>query len=350
MALARSANSDVASSSDNGGTGYSCSPDRWSRSRLDVIRSTLGAAAESSPSGGAASGRSCSRLSSTSNARLVRRCSARASAYDALPALTDAERLGDGREHKRRIGERGKPNEPNAVGVLLDELGRGLQAQSCLAAAAGSGEGEQADVVTSEEFENVGELALASEERCRLHRKVRLIERLQRRELGITELIDALGRLEILQSVEPEVENGRIDELPRRLGQQHLRPVCGRRDACSFMDVATDIPLVREDRLAGVDPHTNFGRARREAILSDPRRLYGIEGSSEGEEERVTLRVDLDTPVSRGGLAQDPAVLGEHLDVRVAQFMKQAGRALDVREDKRDRSRWEIGSHVTDDA
>ena len=35
--------------------------------------------------GGAASGRSCSRLSSTSNTRLVRRCSARASAYDALP-------------------------------------------------------------------------------------------------------------------------------------------------------------------------------------------------------------------------------------------------------------------------
>ena len=266
------------------------------------------------------------------------------------PAFTDAKRLGDGREDKRRIGKRGEPNEPNAVGVLLDELGRGLQAQSCLAAATRSGEGEQADVVTSEELENVGELALASEERCRLHRKVRLIERLQRRELGIPELIDPLGCLEILQSVEPEVADGHIDELPRRLGQQYLRPVSGRRDACPSVHIETDIPLLREDRLAGVDPHANSGRARREAVLGDPRRLYGVGGSGEGEEEGVALRVDLDAPMRRGGLAKDPAVLGEHPDVRVAQFVKQAGRALDVREDKRDRSRWEIGSHVTDDA
>ena len=202
----------------------------------------------------------------------------------------------------------------------------------------------------SEELENLGELTRAPEERRRLHREVRLIERLQRRELGVPKLIDPLGCLEILQSVDPEVAYGRIDELPRRLGQQYLRSVPCRRDACTSVHVETDIPLVREDWLAGMDPHSDSGRARRKAVLSDPRRLDGVGGSGECEEERVTLRVDLDAPVRCGGLAKDPAMLGEHPDVGVAQFAKQAGRALDVREDERDRSRWEIGSHVRDDA
>jgi hypothetical protein len=84
--------------------------------------------------------------------------------------------------------------------------------------------------------------------------------------------------------------------------------------------------------------------------LGDPRRLHGVGDSGEGEEERVTLRVDLDAPMRRSGLAKDTAVLGEHPNVGVPQFVKQTGRALDVREDERHRSRWEIGSHVTDNA
>ena len=183
-----------------------------------------------------------------------------------------------------------------------------------------------------------------------MHRKVCLIERLQRGEFGIPELIDALGCQEILESVVPKVADGHIDELPRRLGQQHLRPVSGRRDTCPSVNVETDISLFRKDRLARVDPHANSGAARREAVLCGPCRFYGVGGSGEGEEERVTLRVDLDAPVRRGRLAKDPAVLSEHPDVGVAQFVKLAGRALDVREDERDRSRWEIGSHGRDNA
>ena len=155
------------------------------------------------------------------------------------------------------------------------------------------------DVLTSEESHHLGELAVAPEERRRLHRKVRLIERPQRRELGVSELVDVLGRLEVLQAVVPEVANRRIDEVPRRLGQQHLVSVSGRRDACSPVHVETHVPFVREDRLAGMDPHANPDRAHREGGLSDPRRLDRVTRSSEGEEERVTLRVDFDASVRR---------------------------------------------------
>ncbi len=76
--------------------------------------------------------------------------------------------------------------------------------------------------------------------------------------------------------------------------------------------------------------------------MSDPRRLDRVTRSSEGEEERVTLRVDFDASVRRRRLTKDPAVLGEHVDVVIPQFVKEAGRALDVGEHERDSSRREI--------
>ena len=158
------------------------------------------------------------------------------------------------------------------------------------------------------------------------------------------------GRLEVLQAVVPEVAHRRIDEVPRGLGQQHLVSVSGRRDACSPVHVETHVAFAREYRLAGMDPHANPDRAHREGGLSDPRRLDRVTRSSEGEEERVTLRVDFDASVRRRRLTKDPAVLGEHVDVVIPQFVKQAGRALDVGEHERDSSRREIRSHGSDDA
>ena len=148
----------------------------------------------------------------------------------------------------------------------------------------------------------------------------------------------------------PRSRTAASTRLPRRLGQQYLISVSGGRDACSSVHVETHIPLVRKDRLAGMDPDANPDRARRERVLSDPRRLDGVARSSEGEEERVTLRVDFDASVRRRRLTKDPAMLGEHFDVVIPQFVKQAGRALDVREDERDRSRREIDLTAPDDA
>ena len=153
-------------------------------------------------------------------------------------AFADAKRLRDRREHESRIGERGEPDEPDTVQVVLDELGRRLQAETCLAAPTRSGEGEEPDVLASEQSHHLGELTVAPEERRRLHRKVRLIERPQRRELGVPELVEVFGCLEVLQAVIPEVAHRRIDEVPRRLGQApdlRVRPPrcvlpCARRD------------------------------------------------------------------------------------------------------------------------
>jgi Trp operon repressor len=45
-----------------------------------------------------------------------------------------------------------------------------------------------------QEDEHLAELLLAPDERRRLNRQVRLVERLQRRELAIAELVDPLRR------------------------------------------------------------------------------------------------------------------------------------------------------------
>jgi hypothetical protein len=65
-ASARSVKSSIASVSARGGTGYSCSPERWSGARLVTRSLRRGAWASSWARGGAASVR-CSKLSSRSS-------------------------------------------------------------------------------------------------------------------------------------------------------------------------------------------------------------------------------------------------------------------------------------------
>jgi hypothetical protein len=61
-------------------------------------------------------------------------------------------------------------------------------------------------------------------------------------------------------------------------------------------------------------------------------------GAREGEQKRVSLVVHLVTGVLAGGCAQDLAVLGERLSVRLAQTFQQPRRPLDVGEEESDGS------------
>jgi hypothetical protein len=55
----------------------------------------------------------------------------------------------------------------------------------------------------------------------------------------------------------------------------------------------------------------------------------------ERDEERISLRVNLDASVSHERITQSPAVLSERLAVPFgAELLKQARRAFDVREQK----------------
>ena len=74
---------------------------------------------------------------------------------------------------------------------------------------------------------------------------------------------------------------------------------------------------------------------------------YCSRRGSEGEEERVALRVDLDPAFGRARLAHDGAVLGESVGVRVrAELVQELRRALDVGEEEGDGAGREVGSHA----
>ena len=66
----------------------------------------------------------------------------------------------------------------------------------------------------------------------------------------------------------------------------------------------------------------------------------------EGEEERVALRVDFDSPLLCARVADDAPVFGERLRVRLgAELVQQPRRALDVREEEGDGAAREIAPH-----
>ena len=120
------------SGSASGGTGNSCSPERWSGVRLVTSSFSCGAAASSSASAGAAS-TSCSKLSRTSSSRLSARNSFRRSASGAASLSLRPTVCAIGRQHEREVGDRLERDEVHALRELLDELAPrpGARAGSC---------------------------------------------------------------------------------------------------------------------------------------------------------------------------------------------------------------------------
>ena len=112
------------------------------------------------------------------------------------------------------------------------------------------------------------------------------------------------------------------------------------------MDVVADVALVRDERAfrcAGRHARDRAGserRGQRGGRLDRPRR------GREGEEERIALRVHLDAAVCGARLADQPPVLVERRGVGLgAELVQERGRALDVREEKRDGAGREIRAH-----
>jgi hypothetical protein len=69
-------------------------------------------------------------------------------------------------------------------------------------------------------------------------------------------------------------------------------------------------------------------------------------GGRKGDEERISLRVDLDAAMRSEGLAQKPAMLGERVAVRLAaERMEQACGALDVSEEEGDGAGRQVAAH-----
>ncbi len=153
------------------------------------------------------------------------------------------------------------------------------------------------------------------------------------------ELKDPGRFIEVLQAVLSEVGDVNLDEIACFLRQQHLTPVPGRCDACSFVYVVSDVALLDQVRSAGVDAHAHADLAFGERVLRLPRRLEGAGRGWEGDEEGVPLRIDLDATVAGDGLAQDVTMLPERLCIPVgAQLVQELRRPLHVGEQEGDSS------------
>jgi hypothetical protein len=256
------------------------------------------------------------------------------------------EDLRDGRPNERRIPHRGERNEPDAVGEFLDDRSGRMQRESCLPAATRPGEREQARTVRQHRL-HLAQLSLPTHERRRLHGQVRLMERLQRREVLVTELVDLLGRRQVLEPVLTEVAHlGVTGEVAGCLRDQDLTAVADCCDARRPMHIHPDVALVCQHRLARVNPDPDLDRTGGEILLHLTRRCHRARRPRERDEERVTLRVHLDPVVARERLPQEPPMLREQLRVAVAMLLKQPRRALDVGEEKRDGPARQLGHGI----
>lgn len=138
---------------------------------------------------------------------------------------------------------------------------------------------------------------------------------------------------EVLQPVLPDVAErhalGRVEQVARRLRDEHLAPVRRRTDTRSAMHVEPHVAGRRERGLARVDPHADahLSVARPRVLAEGTLGRHGggqrVRRAREGEEEAFTLDIDLMAGDVRDGLSQQPVVLRENALVRADAYLLQ---------------------------
>ena len=148
------------------------------------------------------------------------------------------------------------------------------------------------------------------------------------------QLVDVLV-LEALQMLFAEVVDGcplgqlAPEEGASGGGEQHLPTVAGRADAGSAHDVDTEISLVADLRLPGVQSHAHAHLVLRGPLVRGERALGGNRGGGrvprprKREEEGIALRVDLLAVVGGESLADDAAVRACDLGIAVAECLSR---------------------------
>ena len=133
-----------------------------------------------------------------------------------------------------------------------------------------------------------------------------------------------------------------LDQVPRRLRDQHL-PAPGRRaDPRRPVHRQPRIPSPRRHRLPGMhpDPHPHPRPARPvppgQRPLDLQRAQHRLPRAAERGEERVPLGVHLMPVMGGDRRPHQPPVPGQHLRIPLPQRLDQPGRPLDVGEHERD--------------
>ena len=275
---------------------------------------------------------------------------------DGLPqrtsgAIADPEATGDGLHDQVGIADRRQLDQPHAVRLLTDELGRGLDHQPRLSGAAGADHRDQP--MRPSECLELRQLPLASDEGGQLRRKVgaAALHGPERGKLHIQAIDDqlehAFGNGQVLEPMRPEVADRHAvrqvaaDEGVHRLGEEHLSAGAGRGDARSTVNVEADVAAGSEAGLAGVQTHAHpDAMAVRPRLACQGALSVGgcrdrIRGACEDDEEGVTLRPDLNPRLEC--IAQERLMRLEHVTVSGPELLHEPGGPLDVREQEGNR-------------
>ena len=263
--------------------------------------------------------------------------------------LAQLERSCQRREDELRRGNGGEREPIDAVAKSVCELRGELQPEPRLPGPSGTREREEPDAVAHQERLGFAELAPSADERCRLYGKVGSVERLERRVLLASDLVEAKRPREILEQVLAEVSQRNLrrqvaaHEDLCRLGHQHLATVSRSHDARRAMHVDPDIEATADDGLTRVDANANLDRValptvRLQRALCLVGRKHGVGAVREREEERVALHLHLDAVEPRERLAEQPTMVVERSDVWIpAEALEKSRRPLDVSEQESDR-------------
>ena len=238
----------------------------------------------------------------------------------------------------------GEPHPEDARLELGYELGRCFDRQPRLAGTAGAGERDEAPALSEQRHDFLC-LARPADKRAGGSREVRVGDRLQRREGPVAELEDGNRLGDVLEPVLAEVDERAVDKLGGRTGEDDLASVAYSGDAGGKVHIAADVALLRDERRARVQSDSHLDRPRREPL---GHRLGSGERSrrcGKGEEERVSLGVDLYPSLGSAGRADHATMLGQSISVRIVAELVTTASALDVGEQERDRAGRESRSH-----
>ncbi len=205
----------------------------------------------------------------------------------------------DRREQETRVPDRRQRDEHGAaVGVLCEQACE-LEREPRLSRPAGADDGEDSRVVREPGRDRVEQLALSAEERRRGRRQRKRSRSAEWWKAVGAELMEMHRPLEVLEAMRPELDRGLVDQRPCRVRQDDLTAMGERRDTGAAMDVDADVSLGGDGRLAGMEAHPDADGPAVERVAARHRGGDGARCSQEGDEERVSLGVDLDAALRR---------------------------------------------------
>jgi hypothetical protein len=236
------------------------------------------------------------------------------------------------------------------------EVGGGMHGQPGLPRPTWAGQRQEPYLVARQQRADVGELPLSADEPGQRHGNLdgAGAEGAKRGEVGWQagdhQLKQPLRLGQVLQprlAEIPQPDRGRqlgAEQLPGGPGEQHLPAMPSRADPCRAVHIQAGVVLADHDRLARVDPHPDAqhravgpGMGGKHPLPGNGRR-HRIAGLGKGNEEGVAFGADLAAVESGEGGPKQPSMLGQDLDVPVAQPLQQPGGPFDVGEQQGDRS------------